>query len=152
VAPSPCWTAPYIPLRWWRPGWTCIANRDGGSSPAPISPATQSPPGRIHSHPLPMRPEIIDIIEDRAMKHRFLQLHVLTAFGPSSLNRDDRGMPKTAGFGNVPRLRVSSQSRKRAWRTSDVFLSALAGHLGTRTKKIGQLAMEEMLKAGLDEK
>lgn len=86
------------------------------------------------------------------MKHRFLQLHVLTAFGPSNLNRDDLGMPKTAVFGNVPRLRVSSQSLKRAWRTSDVFQSALAGHLGIRTKKIGQLAMEEMLKAGLDEK
>ncbi len=56
------------------------------------------------------------------MKHRFLQLHVLTAFGPSNLNRDDLGMPKTAVFGNVPRLRVSSQSLKRAWRTSDVFL------------------------------
>lgn len=86
------------------------------------------------------------------MKYRFLQLHVLTAFGPSNLNRDDLGMPKTAVFGNVPRLRVSSQSLKRAWRTSDVFQSALAGHLGIRTKKIGQLAMEEMLKAGLDEK
>ncbi len=86
------------------------------------------------------------------MKHRFLQLHVLTAYGPSNLNRDDLGMPKTAVVGNVPRLRVSSQSLKRTWRTSDVFQSALAGHLGTRTKKIGQLAMEEMLKAGLDEK
>jgi len=87
------------------------------------------------------------------MKHRFLQLHLLTAYGPSNLNRDDLGMPKTAIFGNAPRLRVSSQSLKRAWRTSDLFESALAGHLGTRTKKIGQLAMDTMLEAGLkDEK
>ncbi|MBA8884110.1 type I-E CRISPR-associated protein Cas7/Cse4/CasC [Dokdonella fugitiva] len=86
------------------------------------------------------------------MNDRFLQLHVLTAYGPSNLNRDDLGMPKTAIFGNVPRLRISSQSLKRAWRTSDVLQSALAGHLGTRTKKIGQLAMEEMLANGLDQK
>lgn len=86
------------------------------------------------------------------MNQRFLQLHVLTAYGPSNLNRDDLGMPKTAIFGNVPRLRISSQSLKRAWRTSDLFESALAGHLGTRTKKIGQLAMEEMLANGLGRK
>lgn len=87
------------------------------------------------------------------MKHRFLQLHLLTAYGPSNLNRDDLGMPKTAIFGNAPRLRVSSQSLKRAWRTSDLFESALAGHLGTRTKKIGKLAMDAMLDAGMkDEK
>lgn len=86
------------------------------------------------------------------MIHRFLQLHVLTAYGPSNLNRDDLGMPKTAIFGNVPRLRISSQSLKRTWRTSDVFEAALAGHLGTRTKKIGQLAMEEMLAHGLGRK
>lgn len=86
------------------------------------------------------------------MNFRFLQLHVLTAYGPSNLNRDDLGMPKTAIFGTAPRLRLSSQSLKRAWRTSDVFESALAGHLGTRTKKIGELAMKEMLGHGLGEK
>lgn len=84
------------------------------------------------------------------MNHRFLQLHLLTTYGPSNLNRDDLGMPKTAVFGGVPRLRVSSQSLKRAWRTSDVFQSALAGHLGVRTKRIGKLAMETMLNGGLD--
>ncbi|WP_026816678.1 type I-E CRISPR-associated protein Cas7/Cse4/CasC [Arenimonas composti] len=86
------------------------------------------------------------------MNERFLQLHFLTSYGPSNLNRDDLGMPKTAIFGNAPRLRVSSQALKRAWRTSDVFETALAGHLGRRTKKIGALAMEEMLRHGLDEK
>lgn len=85
------------------------------------------------------------------MSYRFLQLHFLTVYGPSNLNRDDLGMPKTATFGNASRLRLSSQSLKRAWRTSDQFESALAGHLGTRTKRIGQLAMDEMVSAGLDE-
>lgn len=84
------------------------------------------------------------------MNYRFLQLHLLTAYGPANLNRDDLGMPKTAMFGNASRLRLSSQSLKRAWRTSDLFESALAGHLGVRTKRIGQLAMDEMVKAGLD--
>ena len=51
----------------------------------------------------------------------FLQLHLLTAYGPSNLNRDDTGRPKSAVFGGALRLRVSSQSLKRAWRESDVF-------------------------------
>ncbi|NOZ94404.1 MAG: type I-E CRISPR-associated protein Cas7/Cse4/CasC [Acidobacteria bacterium] len=56
---------------------------------------------------------------------RFVQLHLLTAYPPANLNRDDLGRPKTAIFGGQPRLRISSQSLKRAWRTSDVFLQAL---------------------------
>lgn len=68
----------------------------------------------------------------------FIQLHVLTAYPPSNLNRDDLGRPKSAMVGGVPRLRVSSQSLKRAWRTSSVFEDALAGHMGTRTKEMGR--------------
>jgi len=33
---------------------------------------------------------------------------------------------------------VSSQSLKRAWRSSDLFQQALAGHVGTRTKDLGR--------------
>ncbi len=68
---------------------------------------------------------------------RFVQIHMLTSYPPANLNRDDLGRPKTARMGNSERLRVSSQSLKRAWRTSDVFESALAGALGTRTKEMG---------------
>lgn len=67
----------------------------------------------------------------------FIQLHLLTSYPPSNLNRDDLGRPKTAIMGGKTRLRVSSQSMKRAWRTSDQFESALAGHIGTRTKEMG---------------
>lgn len=67
----------------------------------------------------------------------FIQLHLLTSFPPSNLNRDDLGRPKTAIMGGKTRLRVSSQSMKRAWRTSDLFKTALAGHIGTRTKSMG---------------
>src|SRR5699024_6610446 len=51
----------------------------------------------------------------------FIQLHVLTAYPPANLNRDDLGRPKTAIMGGAKRLRVSSQSLKRTWRVSDVF-------------------------------
>jgi len=67
----------------------------------------------------------------------FIQLHLLTNYAPSNLNRDDLGRPKTAKMGGVDRLRISSQSLKRAWRTSDVFESSLSNNIGIRTKKIG---------------
>ena len=85
------------------------------------------------------------------MSGTFLQLHFLTPYGPSNLNRDDLGRPKTALFGGSQRLRVSSQSLKRAWRTSDVFETELAEHLGTRTKRFGDLILP-ILQKGLDEK
>lgn len=69
---------------------------------------------------------------------RFLQLHLLTFYPPANLNRDDSGRPKSAVMGGAPRLRVSSQSLKRAWRTSDVFATALAGHLAQRTQQLGE--------------
>ena len=68
---------------------------------------------------------------------RFVQLHLLTSYPPANLNRDDLGRPKTAMMGGEPRLRISSQSLKRAWRTSSVFEDALAGHIGVRTRTMG---------------
>ncbi|QYZ80140.1 type I-E CRISPR-associated protein Cas7/Cse4/CasC [Methanofollis formosanus] len=67
----------------------------------------------------------------------FIQLHMLVSYPPSNLNRDDLGRPKTAMMGGACRLRVSSQSLKRAWRTSETFKEALGGHLGVRTKEMG---------------
>lgn len=83
---------------------------------------------------------------------RFVQLHLLTNYPPSNLNRDDTGRPKTALVGDVTRLRISSQSQKRAWRTSDIFESALAGHIGTRTKMIGKQIFKAFQDAGVAEK
>lgn len=77
---------------------------------------------------------------------RFLQLHFLTAYPPANLNRDDTGRPKTAMLGGVPRLRISSQALKRAWRTSELFQSKLTGHLGTRTQRFGE-EVEKHLRA-----
>ncbi len=83
---------------------------------------------------------------------RFVQLHLLTNYPPSNLNRDDTGRPKTALVGDATRLRISSQSQKRAWRTSDIFESALAGHIGTRTKMIGKQIFKAFQDAGVAEK
>ena len=82
------------------------------------------------------------------MSH-FLQLHLLTSYPPSNLNRDDLGQPKTALMGGVNRLRISSQSLKRAWRTSDVFQDELGSHVGTRTKRLGLDAEKTFLESGI---
>ncbi|MCX6701200.1 MAG: type I-E CRISPR-associated protein Cas7/Cse4/CasC, partial [Methanomicrobiales archaeon] len=68
----------------------------------------------------------------------FIQIHLLVSYPPSNLNRDDLGRPKTAIMGGKTRLRISSQSLKRAWRTSDIFSSAVSGHIGIRTKDLGK--------------
>jgi CRISPR system Cascade subunit CasC len=83
---------------------------------------------------------------------RFIQLHLLTSYPPSNLNRDDLGQPKTARLGGVERLRISSQSLKRAWRTSEIFQQQLAGTIGTRTKLLGREVFATLTKAGIDEK
>ena len=75
----------------------------------------------------------------------FFQLHLLIPYGPSNPNRDDTGQPKGALFGGAPRLRISSQSLKRAWRTSSVFQEHLEGQLGERTRRIGEVIRQHLL-------
>ncbi|WP_440998109.1 type I-E CRISPR-associated protein Cas7/Cse4/CasC [Arhodomonas sp. SL1] len=82
----------------------------------------------------------------------FIQLHLLTSYPPANLNRDDLGRPKTARMGGVDRLRVSSQSLKRHWRTSEVFEQALAGHIGKRTKRLGAEVEQRLIDGGVKEK
>jgi CRISPR system Cascade subunit CasC len=50
---------------------------------------------------------------------RFLQVHTLTSFSASLLNRDDAGFAKRMPFGGITRTRISSQCLKRHWRTAD---------------------------------
>lgn len=82
----------------------------------------------------------------------FIQLHFLTAYAPANLNRDDTGRPKTAIVGGVERLRVSSQSLKRAWRTSDVFENALGEHIGKRTRQLGRVLYQQLINGGVTTK
>jgi CRISPR system Cascade subunit CasC len=84
--------------------------------------------------------------------NRFVQIHLLTSYPPANLNRDDLGRPKTAKMGGVDRLRVSSQSLKRAWRTSDLFELALEGYVGTRTKEMGLKIYDQLRKGKVDHK
>ncbi len=79
----------------------------------------------------------------------FIQLHLLTSYPPSNLNRDDLGRPKTAVMGGKTRLRISSQSLKRAWRTSPIFFEALNGHIGERTKMMGVEAYKDLTNKGV---
>jgi len=81
---------------------------------------------------------------------RFLQLHLLTFYPPANINRDDTGRPKTAIMGGEPRLRVSSQALKRAWRKSDIFDGKLKGHLADRTQRIGLAVERHLLSNGTD--
>ncbi len=53
------------------------------------------------------------------MPPRFLQLHFLTSYSSTLLNRDDAGFAKRIPFGGVSRTRISSQCLKRHWRTFD---------------------------------
>lgn len=53
------------------------------------------------------------------MSSLFVQLHTLTAYPASLLNRDDIGFAKRIPFGGVSRTRISSQCLKRHWRTFD---------------------------------
>jgi len=78
----------------------------------------------------------------------FLQFHLLTTYPPSNPNRDDQGRPKQATLGGAPRLRLSSQSIKRALRESPAFQAGLAGNLGVRTKRIGTRIEEKLIAGG----
>lgn len=81
----------------------------------------------------------------------FLQLHLLTAYPASNLNRDDTGRPKTVEFGGSPRLRISSQSLKRAWRTSPVFAERLGERVGKRTQRLGEEVKKRLVEKGMAE-
>ncbi|MGQ9604545.1 MAG: type I-E CRISPR-associated protein Cas7/Cse4/CasC [bacterium] len=70
-----------------------------------------------------------------------IQIHMIQNHAPSNLNRDDLGSPKTCFFGNVLRLRISSQCLKRSIRMSNEF-SKLRG--GIRTRRLAELIAEGM--------
>ena len=40
----------------------------------------------------------------------FIDIHAIQTLPPANLNRDENGRPKTAIYGGVPRMRVSSQA------------------------------------------
>ncbi len=52
----------------------------------------------------------------------FINIHVLISHSPSCLNRDDMNMQKDAIFGGKRRVRISSQSLKRAGNDSNLLI------------------------------
>lgn len=72
------------------------------------------------------------------MSHNFINFHVLISHSPSCLNRDDMNMQKNAVFGGKRRVRVSSQSLKRALRKSDYYRKHV-GASSIRTKHVAEL-------------
>ena len=74
----------------------------------------------------------------------FVDIHVLQTLPPSNPNRDDTGAPKTAIFGGVRRMRISSQAIKRAMRT-DFEDSVELSLQGIRSKRIPLLIKEKIL-------
>lgn len=81
---------------------------------------------------------------------KFIQVHALTVYAPSNLNRDDTGRPKTARFGGVERLRISSQAQKRAIRTSRSFLDRVGENRGERTQRLGEVVRTHLLNKNID--
>jgi len=79
----------------------------------------------------------------------FVNFHVLISHSPACLNRDDMNMQKDAVFGGKRRVRISSQSLKRAIRKSDYY----ASHIGEPSiRTINLSALREQLQSALSEK
>jgi len=81
----------------------------------------------------------------------YINFHVIISHSPSCLNRDDQNMQKRAVFGGVERIRISSQSLKRAMRrpsenTFNYWQQAL-GDPSVRTRdliKVADLFSDEL--------
>ena len=72
------------------------------------------------------------------MNPRFLQLHSLTGYSATLLNRDDVGRAKRLPFGGRDRIRVSSQCLKRHWREAagEWSLRELGSGASTRSRRV----------------
>lgn len=75
------------------------------------------------------------------MNKNFVNFHILISHSPSCLNRDDMNMQKSAIFGGKRRVRVSSQSLKRAMRTSEYYQVHFP-EVSIRTRQLEILAKE----------
>jgi CRISPR system Cascade subunit CasC len=65
-----------------------------------------------------------------------VQVHLLTAYPASLLNRDDAGLAKRMPFGGVERIRISSQCLKKHWREAPLVSDQ--GEMAVRSTRIYQ--------------
>ena len=77
-----------------------------------------------------------------------IQFHVLTAFPPHNVNRDEDGRPKTCSIGGVLRGRISSQAKKRALRYAPHFPKT---QRAVRTREAGIHVFRRLTAAGIDD-
>src|SRR5690606_31658796 len=86
------------------------------------------------------------------MNNRFIQIHFLTSYPSSLLNRDDAGFAKRVPFGGTVRTRVSSQCLKRHWRTFEgEFSLRELGDLSIRSRiTFDRFVVEPLVAEGLD--
>lgn len=93
---------------------------------------------------------------------RFLQIHFLTSYPATLLNRDDSGLAKRMTFGDASRTRISSQCQKRHWRKpgeteADIkrepwSLQAIGKPMAVRSREIPERKIRPALTgAGTDE-
>lgn len=88
------------------------------------------------------------------MPDRFLQIHTLTSYAGTLLNRDDMGFAKRLPFGGVERTRISSQCLKRHWRTfqGQGALSELGESKAVRSRRtFADKVLSELVKSGIDQ-
>lgn len=75
-----------------------------------------------------------------------IDLHILQAYPPSLLNRDEMGQPKTIVFGGTTRTRVSSQSLKRAQRLYAAEHALVpADRIATRTRHLPSMLADRLV-------
>ena len=79
----------------------------------------------------------------------YIDVHIIQNIPPSCVNRDDTGSPKSAMYGGVKRLRVSSQAWKHVTRS---FFDAHLDRedLGTRTKRVVDILAKEITRQAED--
>ena len=81
----------------------------------------------------------------------FIDIHAIQTLPPANLNRDENGRPKTAIYGGVPRMRVSSQAWKKAIR--DNFRDTLdTGRLGSRSREFTKMIAQRLDRDPEDER
>jgi CRISPR system Cascade subunit CasC len=88
------------------------------------------------------------------MPVRFLQIHTLTNYPASLLNRDDAGFAKRMPFGGAVRTRISSQCLKRHWRVYDGenSLATIDAPESVRSRvAFERYVVEPLVKEGVDE-
>jgi CRISPR system Cascade subunit CasC len=86
---------------------------------------------------------------------RFVQIHFLTSYPASLINRDDVGFAKRIPFGGATRTRISSQCLKRHWRTNhgENSLAAVSDdNLSVRSRRtFDAFIYQPLLKDGIAE-